>query len=617
MDNEPRDDTGGTEQIEKQSLINDLETLNEIASVLNGSADARSALERALDRLMDVVGLESGWIFLFDRRESDPWWGKQFVLVAHHNLPPALALDSVKAWKRNCECQTLCKKGKLSAAYNEVECSRLAAVDGDRRGLRVHASTPLRSSTGEALGILNVAAPAWDAFSPRSLALLTNVGGQMGVALERARLFDLLEERRVHEQALLLDFSNQLLGRLDLEDLLHLLVEEVMRLLQVDACAVLLPDEEAPEYLRFSAAAGWRSDPVAAGRRVPADDRSGSGMVMRTQEPIVLADARPQEQAPWMADWLPAEEFLSAAMVPLVADGRSIGSLVVDQRSPRHLQEDEVRFLRLMANQAALAIEKARLHHEEIQRHRLEEELSVARQIQLSMLPNTAPVLPGWEIAAHYEAAQQVGGDFYDFFWVSRQQPADKKFAMVVADVTGKGVPAALFMALSRTTIRNLANGDRSPAATLELANRLLLEDSHGDLLLSAVYGLLDPDTGELVYCNAGHNPPLFYHLADGSFTELRSDGILLGVLPDVTLPGGRLKLAIGDLLVLYTDGVTETMNPAMEEFGTERLRATVAAHAGASAQAIVDAITTAVHEFAGEMPAWDDLTLVIARRLA
>jgi serine phosphatase RsbU (regulator of sigma subunit) len=599
-----------------ESAIKDLETLNDIATVLNSSADARTALERALDRLMDVVGLETGWIFLYDEREMDPWWGKQFMLVAHHNLPPALSLDSSAAWQRNCECQSLCKKGKLDAAYNEVQCSRLAAVEGDRRGLSVHASTPLRSSTNETLGILNVAAPTWEAFSPRTLALLTNVGGQMGVALERARLFDLMQERRVHEQASLLDFSRKLLGRLDLDDLLRFLVEEVRRLMQLDACAVLLPDEESAELLRFYAAAGWRSDPVTQKRRVPADDRTGSGFVMRTQEPILIDNTGPQESEPWNADWLPAEEFESAAMVPLVADGRSIGSLVVDMRSPRKFQEDEVRYLQLMANQAALAIEKARLHQEEIQRHRLEEELAVARQIQLSLLPAAAPVVPGWDIATHYEAAQQVGGDFYDFFWVSRPQEDERRFGLVIADVTGKGVPAALFMAMMRTTIRNVANGDRSPAAALERANQLLLEDSQTDLFLSAFYALVDPDEGEVVYANAGHNPPLLFRPGDGSFCALDSSGLVLGVIPDITLPGGRLTVAPGDLLILYTDGITEAMNETMDEFGIERLQQTVLAHAGASSQEMIDAVMKAIHDFTGDSPMSDDLTLVVARRL-
>lgn len=601
---------------DKRSVVEDLETLNEIAGALNQSADVRGALERALGRLIDVVGLETGWIFLYDESDTDQWWGKQFTLVAHHNLPPAMSLDSADAWKRNCECQSLCKKGKLTAAYNEVTCSRLAVVSGDRRELSVHASTPLRSGN-QVLGILNVAAPSWDVFSPRALALLTNVGSQMGVALERARLFDMLHERRVHEQASLLDFSNQLLSRLDLDDLLNYLVEEVRRLLQMDACAVLLPDEDDPHYLRFYAAAGWYSDPVAEQRRVPADDRSGSGLVMRTQQPIVLEDAEIREEAPWMANWLPAEGFLSAGIVPLIADGRSIGALVADMRQLRLLQDDEMRFLQLMANQAALAIEKARLHREEIQRQRLEEELAVARQIQLSILPSAAPTVPGWEIATRYEAARQVGGDFYDFFWVERPQEGARHFGMVIADVTGKGVPAALFMAMSRTTIRNVAISDRSPAAALEKANELLLQDSKTDLFLTAFYGLLSPETGELAYCNAGHNPPLCYCVETESFSTLNSNGIALGVLPEITLPGHLMTIEVGDLLVLYTDGVTEAVNPEMEEFGEERLRQVIAANARAGVQEIVDAVARAVEQFARDMPRWDDFTLVVARRAA
>jgi sigma-B regulation protein RsbU (phosphoserine phosphatase) len=601
---------------ETRSLIEDLETLNEIGGVLNQSADVRGALERALARLVEVVGLETGWIFLIDEADRDLWWGKQFTLVAHHNLPPAMVLDNPEAWNRNCECQTLCKKGRLTAAYNEVTCSRLAAVSGDRHELTVHASTPLRSGD-RVLGILNVAAKSWEEFSPRALALLTNVGNQMGVALERARLFDMLQERRIHEQASLLGFSNQLLSRLDLDDLLSYLVEEVLRLLALDACAVLLPDEEDPQYLRFYAAAGWRSDPVIAQRRVPADDRTGSGMVMRTQQPIVLEDAEIRERVSWMSDWLPAEEFLSAGIVPLIADGRSIGALVADMRRPRKLLEDEMRFLQLMANQAALAIEKARLHREEIQRQRLEEELSVARQIQLSILPATAPVVPGWEIATRYEAARQVGGDFYDFFWVQRPQEGNRQFGMVIADVTGKGVPAALFMAMSRTTIRNVAISDRSPAAALEKANELLLEDGDPNLFLTAFYGLLDSESAELTYCNAGHNPPLYYRPSEQAFVALGSEGIALGVLPGITLPGKRIAIHAGDLLVLYTDGVTEAVNPEMEEFGEDRLREVIAIHAQASVQEIVDAVAGAVDSFAREMPRWDDFTLVVARCVA
>lgn len=600
---------------DEQQLIEELETLNVITATLNQAVDVSGALNQALARLVDVTGLKTGWIFVRDRDEQGKWWGPGFRLVAHHNLPPAMSLDNPKAWEKGCDCQTMCQNDQLDKAYNEVRCSRLASVEGDRAGLRVHASTPLRSGD-QVLGILNVAASDWDAFSPRALALLTNVGGHIGVALERARLYELLQEQRIHEQAALLDFTNQLLARHNLKELMDYLVHEVRRLLQVDACALLLPDDNDPDYLCFTAATGWRTDPVAAGRRVPADDRSGSGRVMRTQEPIVVEDVEERERAPWSDGWLSAEGFESAAIVPLIADGRSIGALVVDTRRPRRLDDEAVRFLQVMANQAALALEKARLHQEEIQRYRLEEELSVARQIQLSMLPPSCPIIDGWQFAAHYRAARQVGGDFYDFFDVPVAEGDPRRLALVVADVADKGIPAALFMALSRTTIRNVAISDRTPAAALVRANEFILNDSQTDLFLSAFYALLTAGSGHITYCNAGHNPPLWYQTDDAAFRLLSTDGIVLGVVEDVSLQNATLQAAPGDLVVFYTDGVTEAMSEEMEEFGMERLQSAIADSAGGDAAEVLETVVSAVDAHTGGMPRWDDLTLVVARRM-
>src|SRR5690606_23042548 len=202
--------------------------------------------------------------------------------------------------------------------------------------------------------------------------------------------------------------SQQLLSRRDLDDLMAFIVEEVQRHLSADACAVLLADPD-PNFLQFRAASGWRGDPVGGGYRVPADESTGSGRVMRSQQALLIEDLEAQDPPLWTSEWLDREGFRAAAIVPLVAAGQSIGTLIIDSRTPRSLSEVEVRFLRLMANQAALAIEKARLHHEELQRERMEEELAVARKIQMSMLPAELPQLPGWQFATHFEAAHQVG----------------------------------------------------------------------------------------------------------------------------------------------------------------------------------------------------------------
>ncbi len=592
-------------------LIKNLTTLNKIAETLNQTMEVRSALNSALVRLLELMGLETGWIFLVDPAAQNRWFGKGYVLAAHHNLPPALALDKPRPWKGDCDCQNLCQKGKLPGAFNEVYCSRLHNAPGDRRGLVMHASAPLHSGD-RILGILNVAGPDWTHFSAEALALLTNVGNQMGIALERARLYELVRKQRIHEQAALLDLSRQLLSQSNMDDLMNYLVAEVQQLLHADACALLLPDDKT-NSLAFYAASGWSVDPVVAERRVPADQRSGSGLVIQTQEPLLIADLQAHDPTPWTAGWLESEGFRGHALVPLVAEGRSIGVLMVDSRQPRLLNEDEVRFLSLMANQAAMAIEKTRLHQEEIKRQRLEEEMAVARQIQLSLLPEAPPVVPGWEFAAYYQPARQVGGDFYDFF----ELPGESgELGMVIADVADKGVPAALLMALSRSIIRTKAmSPGLRPAEVLLRANRLIMKDSRARLFLTACYAALNTQTGCLVYTLAGHNRPLWLQASTGRCQELMGRGAVLGIFEDLELAEFELNLAPGDLLVFYTDGVTEAMDANHHLFGEDRLGAVITANPAATPDQMLQAIVEAVYAFTDGAPQTDDLTLFVVKR--
>jgi sigma-B regulation protein RsbU (phosphoserine phosphatase) len=603
----------------QEDLIADLQTLNFISETLNQSTDVQGALNSSLARLVELMGLETGWIFLRDETAMDRWAGRGFRLVAYHNLPPAINVANPQTWDTGCDCQTLCLKGKLDEAYNEVHCSRLARVSGDRLGLNVHASAPLRSR-GIVLGILNVAAPDWSSFTPRSLSLLTNVGSQMGIALERARLFDLVQEQRIHEQAALLDLSNQLLSRRDLDDLMEYIVNEVRALLRADACSLLMPDEDL-QTLRFYAASGWRADPVQHGNHIPLDDSTASGRVMYTQQALVVDDleayyATAVPSAPGeLLQWLREERFCSVAIVPLIADGLSIGTLAIDSRRPRRFNETELRLLRLMANQASIAIEQARLQKEEIRRQRIEEELAVGRNIQLSMLPDSYPALDGWDFAARYEAARQVGGDFYDFFALPGEPG---RWGIVIADVSDKGVPAALFMALSRTTIRNVALRGRPPAEVLTWANRFIQEDSQAHMFLTAFYGELDSRHGSLVYANAGHNPPLLWQASTKRFIDLNANGVALGVLEQIEMEERVIVLEPGDLTVLYTDGVTEAINIDQEEFGETRLKDVLARKlretSDASADDILSAILAAVVEFTGNVPQYDDMTLFVIK---
>ena len=234
-------------------------------------------------------------------------------------------------------------------------------------------------------------------------------------------------------------------------------------------------------------------------------------------------------------------------------------------------------------------------------------ELDVARALQMAILPATFPAKPGCDGAALMIAATTMCGDFYDFI-----ELPDGQVGLVVADVAGHGVPAALFMAVARTQLRDVAAQHRDPAACLAHVNRALCAQNPMDLFVTVFYCVFDPSSGELRYANGGHNPP-YLRRADGSVEALdERSSLVLGALPDVNFTDHRVSLRPGDRLVLYTDGLIEACNPAAQAYGTERLIAAIQARGAASAAALVDRIRASVIDFAGTAIQSDDITLAV-----
>jgi len=234
-------------------------------------------------------------------------------------------------------------------------------------------------------------------------------------------------------------------------------------------------------------------------------------------------------------------------------------------------------------------------------------ELDVARALQIAILPATFPAKPGCDGAARMIPATTMCGDFYDFI-----ELPDGRIGLVMADVSGHGVPAAFFMAVARTNLRDLAALYTDPGACLAHTNQTLCAQNPMDLFVTVFYCVFDPTTGVLRYANGGHNPP-YLRRADGSVEALNgAGGLVLGAMPDVEFPDHTVALRSGDRLVLYTDGVTEACNPADEAYGAERLMAEVQAHGGGAAGAIVERICQSVTAFVGSAAQFDDITLTV-----
>lgn len=253
-----------------------------------------------------------------------------------------------------------------------------------------------------------------------------------------------------------------------------------------------------------------------------------------------------------------------------------------------------------------------RLVDEEVKRQRLEEELAVGRRIQLSLVPATCPVIAGYECVAHYSAARQVGGDLYDFI-TTPDKPDELTIA--IADVTGKGIPAAIYMAVSRTIIRAETMQGFAPAEALQRVNRFIIEDRQSPLFLSAFLTTLHIPTGVYACANAGHNSPYQYHAATGKASELTVRGLLLGAFEETRLDEQSYTLEPGDCLVMFTDGITEARNSSGEFYDEDALRAVIESGEWSTAQDLLDAIVNSVADFVGDEPPSDDMTLIVIRR--
>jgi serine phosphatase RsbU (regulator of sigma subunit) len=613
-----------------QQRLQELATLNILAQTLNRALDLRSALDSALNHIVELMGLSTGWIFLHDEADG-------YSLAARHNLPPALGYPG-PAWEDDCECQGLCRSGKLDKSVNMVRCSRLRGAVGDKRGLAQHASVPLHSGD-EVLGILNVATTQWGRIAPAELQLLSAAGHILGTAIARARLYEQAKVRRVQEQRALLSLSQDLLMSESLEPALQRLARVGARLLEADACAFVEADELAGRAV-LRAAYGWRL-PADAPWPVPLDPASPHLWYL----PERAADLAAESLSP-LPSLLARQSFQGHLGIAVEIGGAPVGTLMVSTQTSRHFLDDEAQLLAILANLLVQTLERERLSQEALAREKLEQELDLAREIQASFLPNCCPTIPGYQISAYYRAARQVGGDFYDFIELPTtpgQPPSEvtpapvasvvfrggarlpapavrdfsgaQRLGLVIADVTDKGVPAALFMALSRTLLRATAIDGRPPTEVLERANRLILADSRSGLFVTCFYAVLETASGLLSFANGGHNYPLLWDSAAVTVRPLRAQGIVLGIVPDPHFEPQSVTMRPGDVLLLYTDGVTEAMNLARELFGDERLSEVLHANHHRSPQEVINAVLAAVAAFAGGQSQTDDITMVVLKR--
>jgi len=439
--------------------------------------------------------------------------------------------------------------------------------------------------------------------------MTTTFAGYAAVAIENARLYDSAQEQ-AYASAALLQVAQAVVSLSDLDEILGTIVRILPILVGVERAALFTWQAERGN---FSLAQSYNLPETLSQRAfLPQEFPLLAAALERGGAPVLCAQAHLGPEN-WPAlvpgaggeeeNFLAGEERLLMAF-PLMMKGEPLGVLLTEEAlGGRRFRRRRLEILNGVAQQAALAMQNDLFQRETRTRERLETEVQLARQIQSAFIPDILPQAEGWQLAAGWRTARQVGGDFYDAFELPQG-----RIGLFIADVADKGVPAALFMALTRTLVRAAVLETDSPAEALRRVNNLLYPDCQQGMFVTAVYGVLEPESGKFTYANAGHNPPLYFdHLAQAS--RLTRTGMALGVLEDLEISERSLILGPDESLFLYTDGVTEAFAPDGQMFGEERLLP--ALQNAASAQAMLDAVNAALAAFCGDIQPSDDITMI------
>lgn len=583
------------------------ESLREVAGLVSANVGVDDVLEAVLDELDRNLPVDISAIWLFDNDE--------LYLAAcrncDENLLEQTLYDNPDAYD-----------GMMSVLYSDAPVIRkptdplwvtglTAGFDPSYSALAV----PLRIGD-RPLGVITLAHHTPGRYGHEAQMMTTTFASYAAVAIENARLYDSAQEQ-AYASAALLQVAQAVVSLNDLDEILGTIIRIMPILVGIERAVLyrwdvdeeaFVPSEEyglsevdSPEFWSRNFAPG--EFPLLDACRVELGLRA-----CQLDEKTGL-DAWTSVDLNQEVNLAHPGAFLFA--VPIAVKGVLYGVMLVEEAAGGlRFRNRRLEIITGIAQQVALAIQNDMLQKEMVVRERLETEVQLARQIQQTFLPESLPEFDNWQLAARWKTARQVGGDFYDVFDLP-----DNRLGLFIADVSDKGVPAALFMALTRTLVRAAVIETDSPAEALRRVNELLVPDTRQGMFVTAVYAVLDMTSGELTYVNAGHNPPVWVK-CDGSLEILTRTGVALGAAENMKYEQRVIPLVKDDSILFYTDGLTESYNIDGEFYGEDRLEEALKANSCSSAHELIDIVEKSLLDFVRDMPPADDLTMLALRRV-
>lgn len=409
--------------------------------------------------------------------------------------------------------------------------------------------------------------------------------------------------RAVEELSILNDLAREIGASNSSQEIMQKIIHRSLRAIQAEQGVITLVDRQVDTTFRTLV----RTMVSSSERGAFHFNQSLLGWMHLNKKPLLLNDPRTDQRFRGVT-W--DDSIRSLLCVPMMVKSELHGVLTVyNKKGTGRFSEEDQRLLAIIAGQSAQVVENARLIEEEQNLRRMEEEVRLAAKIQLDLLPQAGPAIPGYDIAGKSIPARVVGGDYFDFI------PIDSaRFALCLGDVSGKGLPASLLMANVQATLRGQTLLGASPSQCIQRSNKLLFESTSSEKFVTLFYGILDTERHTLHFCNAGHDNPFIFSRT-GEVRRLKSGGIVLSIMEDFPYEDEMVEIASGDVLVIYSDGICEAVNPSDDQFGEERLASVVREHITKPAPDLVEHIIAAVKSHAATAPQMDDMTLVVVKR--
>ncbi len=410
-------------------------------------------------------------------------------------------------------------------------------------------------------------------------------------------------KRAVEELSILNDLARAIGASLDSQEIMQTIIRRSLRAVNAEQGVITLVDEQANDSMKTLVRAMVSSSEHEQLHL----NQTLLGWMHLHKKPLLMNSPQSDERFRGVK-W--DESVHSLACVPMMIKSELKGVLTIyNKKDGKAFTEDDQRLLAIIAAQSGQVVENARLNEREKQLLKMQEEVRLASRIQIDLLPKTAPTISGYDIAGKSIPAQMVGGDYFDFISID-----EHRLAICLGDVSGKGLPASLLMANVQATLRGQTLLNASAQQCITRSNTLLFQSTSSEKFVTLFYGILDSEMHTLSFSNAGHDHPFLFSNSPDPL-RLQTGGIMLGMMDPFPFESESVSFNPGDLLVISSDGISEAMNQAGDQFGEVRLGSLIKENRNCTAAELIDRVIAAVKAHAGKAPQMDDMTLVVARR--